>query len=266
MQLTSIHTNIMRIFLRNNFLNIIGLLKKPKPGVHIINAHFVTPDVYKKSDWDIFDDYLKYIQKSCKLISIQEATNTIFTNRFPTKDCLVAFTFDDGFFECHSIIAPLLEKYNCNAAFFVCAKYIDSSSEYQNEFHGRIQTYNKRPMTWNNIIELHNRGHVIGSHTLDHVDMAKLSNDQMIYQLSENKKILESKLDYNCEYFAWTYGQFKHFPSIALKYSLKFHKYIFSATNYKQYFSFQQQVVNRRHIEPFWPKGHINYFLSVDKK
>lgn len=256
----------MRNILRSFYLSLFGTFKKPSQGIHILNSHYLTPDLYKETDWSIFDEFLQYISKHCKLITIQEATQLIATRQFSQNECLVAFTFDDGFEECYTTIAPLLEKYNCNAAFFINANYIDSNEEYQQEFHDCIKTWTKKPMSWEQVVELHKRGHVIGSHTLDHVNLAALTENEIEFQIHENKKILKERLNYNCEYFAWTYGQLQHFPEVALKHTLKYHKYIFSGTNYKNYFSFNGKAINRRHIEAFWPKPHIKYFLSAKKQ
>lgn len=256
----------MRTLLRNAYLNIIGSFKNPQPGIHIINAHFVTPGISEESDWLIFEGFLKYLNKHCELITIQEATQLISKRQFSQKECMVAFTFDDGFEECYTTIAPLLEKYNCRGAFFINANYISSGLSYQNQFNERTKTYTKKPMLWEQVIDLHKRGHVIGSHTLDHVNMAELLENELELQLDTNKKILEEKLNYKCDYFAWTYGQLQHFPEVALNQTLKYHKYIFSGTNYKNYFSFNGKAINRRHIEAFWPKSHIKYFLSTKKQ
>lgn len=255
----------MRSFLRNVFLNSMGGVLRPQSGIHILNAHFVTPQTPSENDWEIFESFLKFLSRRCKFITIQEAVRLIEYRKFPIKECLVAFTFDDGFEECHTTIAPLLEKYDCNAAFFINANYIESGKAYQQEFHNRINTYTKRPMSWQQVKDLHQRGHVIGSHTLDHVNMKTLNEEELDYQLMVNKTILEQKLDYSCSYFAWTYGQLQHFQEKALEQTLKYHQYIFSGTNYKQYFSYNGQVINRRHLEAYWPKNHINYFLSSKK-
>lgn len=245
----------------------MGTLKKPKPGVHIINSHYVTPKVVDiVRDTKVFEDYLQYLNNFATFITLEEATKRIIESNIPNDKVLIAFTFDDGFEECYSIIAPLLEKHNTRGAFFINANYIGSSEDYKNDFNKRVAIQTKKPMSWQQIIDLHKRGHLIGSHNLDHANFAELSLKEIEFQLLENKKILEEKLNYSCDYFAWTYGQLQHFPDSALELTLKYHPYIYSGTNYKNYFSFKGKVLNRRHQEAFWPNKHNRYFLAVNKK
>ena len=256
----------MRALLRNIYLNCSGTFKKPRAGIHIINAHYVTPNRIEKSDTILFDDFLCFLETSSRLITLQEATNRVVCSDIPDDESLIAFTFDDGFSECFSTIAPILEKHNCNAGFFINSNYIESDEAYRMTFNKRINTFTKNPMNWSQVLNLHNRGHIIGSHTTDHYNMAELNQKELRLQISENKEILERNLNYKCEYFAWPYGRMEHFTDNVMKVTREFHPYIFSGTNYKSYFSMQNNVINRRHIEPFWPHAHINHFLSTKKK
>lgn len=256
----------MRAFLRNTYLNIIGTIKKPKPGVHIINSHFVKPKVVDLvRDTKVFEDYLQYLNQFAKFITLQEATKRILDNNIPDDEVLITFSFDDGFEECYTIIAPILEKYNTKGAFFINANYIESNDAYQREFHKRVSSSTKFPMSWLQVEDLHGRGHLIGSHNLDHTNFASLTTNEIEFQLQENNNILEERLNYHCEYFAWTYGQLQNFPESLLNMTLKYHTYIYSGTNYKNYFSYNGKVINRRHQEPFWPFSHIRYFIANNK-
>src|SRR5690554_445825 len=165
----------MRAFLRNIYLQFMGNASRPKSGIHILNSHFVTPHLLDLSrDAQIFDDFLFYLRSFSTFITLEEATNIITSNSIPTNKVLVAFTFDDGFEECHSVIAPLLEKYNTRGAFFINANYIESSIEYQKSYHTRVNSKTKLPMTWKQVKQLHSNGHIIGSHNLDHVNFAEM--------------------------------------------------------------------------------------------
>ena len=256
----------MRAIIRNLYLNIAGGFLHPQPGVHIINSHFV-----KNSELNLFEDiaifkkFIEFLTKRCELIKIEKAVEMISNDNLVDRP-YIAFTFDDGFEECYSVVASVLESYGCNAAFFINSNYIESTNEYQVGFNKRIKVHSKKPMNWNEIKELSNRGHIIGSHTLDHMNLSELSEKELVNQLSIDKNKIESELGIKCDYFAWPYGQKSHFSDIALKYAKRYFKFIFSGTDYKNYFSFNGNVINRRHIEPNWPFNHINYFLSVNKK
>lgn len=245
----------------------MGRLKKPQPGIHIINSHYVTPNfVNLDRDIKIFDNYLTYLNKWAQFITLEEATERILKKDIPSQEVLIAFTFDDGFEECYTVIAPLLEKYNTRGAFFINGNYIESTQDYQNLFHQRVTSKTKKPMNWEQVKELHEKGHLIGSHNLDHTNFADLNDDEIETQVKVNKLILELKLNFQCEYFAWTYGQIENFPDNALQIVKKYHSYIFSGTNYKEYHSLNREVINRRHQEAFWPYTHNKYFLSINKK
>lgn len=257
----------MRLLLRNILLNILGTLKKPKPGIHIINSHYVTPGVLDESrDSKTFDKFVENLNSIGEMTSIEKVIHDLIEKKWTKKNLQFILTFDDGFEECYTVIAPILEKYNCRGMFFINSNYISSDDTYQSEFQERIHLTTKKPMSWSQVIDLHKRGHTIGSHTLDHYNLAEITNEDIEIQIIKNKQILEEKLNYKCESFAWPYGRLKDFPSFALETAKKHHKYIFSSANYQYYFSENDEVINRRHLEPFWPELHVNYFLSALKK
>src|SRR5690554_5571026 len=166
---------IMRSLLRHIYLNFASTIKSVKPGIHIINSHYINSDVLnQKKDYQTFEEYLQYLQGLGRLINVEEATNKIFNKNIPKDELQIAFTFDDGYEECYTVIAPLLEKYGCRGAFFINANYIESSIEYQKSYHTRVNSKTKLPMTWKQVKQLHSNGHIIGSHNLDHVNFAEM--------------------------------------------------------------------------------------------
>jgi peptidoglycan/xylan/chitin deacetylase (PgdA/CDA1 family) len=198
-------------------------------------------------------------------VRIEAAVEQI-TRKITTQACLVSLTYDDGFEECHSVIAPALEEFKTNAAFFINGNFINGDLEYKRNFIDNIvKTPGKLPMNWAQIKDLHDRGHVIGSHTLDHVNMNSKNNEYIGWQLTENKRQIENCTKYPCEFFAYPFGGFKQINNETLSLAEKYHKYIFSTANYGYYYSFNGKVINRRHIESEWPRSHIKYFLSVRK-
>ncbi|MFC4633315.1 polysaccharide deacetylase family protein [Dokdonia ponticola] len=256
----------MRSFIRNVYITLAGTISKPSNEVHLINGHYVTKHVVDKSlHKAIYEEFILYLLSIGDIIPISDALDKI--NKKHTKNSKPYFvlTYDDGFEECFDIMGPILDKHNIKAAFFINANYIESNQDYQNNFNKRIRIETKRPMSWEQITYLHSKGHTIGSHTLDHHNLNKLSLEDIELQIKKNKEILVSKLNYNCDHFAWPYGRISDFSEEALEITSKYHKYIYSGTNYKFYHSFNNRVYNRRHLEADWKKSYIKYFLSAKK-
>jgi len=49
-------------------------------------------------------------------------------------------------------------------------------------------------MNWDQIRKLHESGHLIGSHTIDHPNVAHLRDEDLNWELTESKRVLEKKL------------------------------------------------------------------------
>jgi len=144
----------MRNFLRNITLSVLGFISKPEPGIHILNAHYMN----LLNDFDKgeqFKKQLKQILKYGELIRIEKAVELI-NNKIKVDKPLVAFTFDDGFLDCYTVIAPILESFDTNAAFFINPNLVECSDSYYEEFSKRATVNNKKIMNWKQIKDLHN--------------------------------------------------------------------------------------------------------------
>jgi len=251
----------MRNLLRNTILSTVGSFKSIAKGIHILNSHYIGRADLPK---EVFYDLLKKLSHQADFIRIEEAVTAI-QNKTHQNQKLIAFTFDDGFEECYTKIAPVLSDFNTNAAFFINPGFIDGDEKYINNFNQNIVHVNKKPMTWQMIQELHQHGFIIGNHTLDHVRLVGLTDKELHQQINVAKNRIEEQLQSSCAYLAWTYGKNSDIDEKALNHCLKQHQYIFGGDNYTQYYSFNNHVLNRRHIEGNWPLSHISYFLSEPK-
>lgn len=252
----------MKKIIRNTLLSTLGNFKNIANGVHILNSHYIARNDLPK---EVFYDLLKQLSKNADFIKIEDAVEAI-RNKTHSNQKLIAFTFDDGFEECYTKIAPVLSEFKTNAALFINPGFIDGNAAYCSNFCKNIVHINKKPMTWEMIKKLHQQGYVIGNHTQDHVRLVGLNEQQLQQQIIIAKKRIEEQLNSPCEYFAWTYGKNTDIDEKALKLALENHQFVFSSDNYTNYFSFNNSVFNRRHIEGNWPISHINYFLSKAKK
>lgn len=254
----------LRMFLRNFALDIISFNAKPAAGIHILNGHTICRSGNPSED--IFRAQLKKLNRVSTFIKVEDAVELI-CKREKTNDTLIAFTFDDGFDECSTIIAPTLEEFNTNGLFFINPNFVEGDKEYINNFTNNIvMTPGKNPMRWDDILKIQKTGHIIGAHTMDHYMINSNDISELESQIGNCKGIIESKLGVPCEYFAFPYGKLEHANQASIDIATKYYKYVFSQSDYKNYFSYDGRVINRRHFEPFWPVRHVKYFISHQKK
>ena len=89
----------------------------------------------------------------------------------PVPDHLVVLTFDDAALTHVTYVAPLLRKYGFGATFFVC------------EFREPSFADKSKYMSWAQIRQLHRWGFEVGSHTLTHRHVNKLTAAELTAEL-----------------------------------------------------------------------------------
>ncbi|WP_242510066.1 polysaccharide deacetylase family protein [Hymenobacter persicinus] len=87
--------------------------------------------------------------------------------RRPVPDKLVVLTFDDAALSHATYVAPLLRKYGFGATFFVC------------EFREPAFADKTKYMSWAQIKDLQRQGFEVGSHTLTHKHVNRMSAAQI---------------------------------------------------------------------------------------
>jgi peptidoglycan/xylan/chitin deacetylase (PgdA/CDA1 family) len=102
----------------------------------------------------------------------------------------IIITFDDGHLSNYMWALPLLKKYKFTATFFVVPAWVGT------------EPY----MTWDQIRELAKSGMEIGSHTLTHPFLIKLSLQQIKSEFADSKRRIEDKIQQPCDYVAIPYG------------------------------------------------------------
>lgn len=260
-----------RQFLRNLVLDVLGAFSSPAPGIHILNGHRIIPQAGRgtSADRERFSRLLAGLSRHCDFVKIERAIELI-TNHIPVNRPTVAFTFDDGFEDCHSSIAPVLESFGTNALFFINPNFADAgemhNQEYIDNFTGiTTDSPGKSPMSWSQMKDLIRRGFLIGAHTMDHNIPEHGTETELIYQIKACRQRIEERLEVPCDHFAWPYGRITDINDKALSIACQTYQYVFSQSDYKHYFSFGGKVINRRHFEPWWPARHLHYFLSCKK-
>lgn len=122
----------------------------------------------------------------------------------------VVLTFDDGYEDNYTEAFHLLKKYNFKATIYIVLnrfnenwatdKDLDKSSNELNS-EKMLNDEQVRIMIESGLVE-------IGSHTLDHVNLPKISNEQKFKQIKESKEKIEDIFSIKCNSFAYPFGFF----------------------------------------------------------
>jgi peptidoglycan/xylan/chitin deacetylase (PgdA/CDA1 family) len=165
--------------------------------IPVLMYHEVTdyPEIKKKIR-RIDPDY------SLSISSFKEHMDCLFEQGYQTISCdellnhqvhakkQCVLTFDDGLVGNYHFAFPILKEYGFKATIFVV---VDGVSM------GRF-------MNWEQLHELSENGFSIQSHTMTHADLSMLTEQEIIYELSESKKIIEKKVGKEVKYLSLPFG------------------------------------------------------------
>ena len=110
----------------------------------------------------------------------------------PLPEKPVLLTFDDGYQDAFTALFPILQKRRIPAVIFLITDYIGKKEGY---------------LTWEQVYQMKQSGLVdFGSHTCGHLRLRSLEEKDILYQLTESKKVLEEKLNVPCLAFCYPFG------------------------------------------------------------
>lgn len=140
----------------------------------------------------------KIYNRGLRLCSVQEYFKT------KSKDNLVVCTFDDGYENVFKNALPVLRKYGFTATVYICPDLIGKSNDWNHK-----DEVNRWHLTHEMILQLVDSGWEIGSHGLSHMNLRRLSEQELLNNLIDSKKMLE--IYGTIESFCYPYGAFNGF-------------------------------------------------------
>lgn len=157
-------------------------IRNTKPGVYSVPI-------------ETFKDQMKVLSDSGYQAITPDQYYAYLTTGAPLPEKPVMITFDDNDIDHYTVGAVELEKYGFKGVFFIM----------------RITIGKPRYMTKEQIRELSDKGHVIGSHTWDHHRVTDYTQEDWEKQVTETTEKLEEITGKKVEYFAYPFGLWKPF-------------------------------------------------------
>lgn len=122
---------------------------------------------------------------------------------------LLHVTFDDAYRSVANAL-PVLERLRLPATVFACSGFADGGRVLDvPELAMEAAAYPDElaTMTWDALVSLVDRGVEVGSHTVTHAHLTRLSDAELVRELGESRERMEARLGRRCRYLAYPYGE-----------------------------------------------------------
>lgn len=114
------------------------------------------------------------------------------------RKAAVSYSFDDGTMGHYLVVAPLLEKYGFRGTFAVVPGWTADDPTKAEGFAGSKAYTTKFPVgrlvSWSEWREVASRGHEISNHGLMHRQLPDLTDDQLVREVEEGRRIITEKV------------------------------------------------------------------------
>lgn len=171
----------------------------------LILMYHGTPTV-KNRDTSIYCVTADNFQRQLDLLKDQGWTTKCIADlpnidSFPDKT--VILTFDDGYLDNYTgAYLPLLER-DMTATWYIVSNLIGNKADWLKSSSSETAMLDK-----NQLMKMAQSGMEIGSHTLSHADLSKISSARQKNEIMDSKKQLEDLLSLSVKSFAYPYGQY----------------------------------------------------------
>lgn len=150
----------------------------------------------------LFADEMKYLADNGYTTITLDDLKVYFTEGKKVLTKSVILTFDDGYHDFYTKAFPIIEKYHLKATIFIATAWLDRPNYLSLD---QLQKLLKSSFI------------TIGSHTINHPDLTKLSHKEVDDELKTSKKYLEEKLGIKITSFAYPFGSYNKRMLIKVK-------------------------------------------------
>ena len=123
----------------------------------------------------------------------------------------LAVTFDDAYRSVHEHARPVLDGLGIAATVFAPTRWVSAAEPMPlaaAEWRGTPHEPELRCMTWDELGELGDAGWEIGSHTVSHPMLTRLSDEALAGEMADSRAAIEAALGRECRSHAYPYGDF----------------------------------------------------------
>jgi len=190
-------------FIRNQYLKL-----RNKPVARFIGFHDIMPN-----NQAVFEKNLNVLKNKTNVISL----NDFFIGRLVSDKINTVITFDDGYDSWITTALPILKKLCLPATFFVSSGFIGLSKDAEAHFL-KTNLFKKLPnrkisgsLNNDDLKKIVDSGFTIGGHTVNHVDLGLIKDEQKLnYEIMKDKFALEKIIGTEINFFSYPTGVYNN--------------------------------------------------------
>lgn len=272
-EIKSLKPEGLRGKLRKYALNGLCLLDKlygiqnalNKPRVQFLYIHHVFRD-----EEIALERLLKSLSLNHEFLSYSDSVTKILEGKIDKP--YICISSDDGL-KNNIRAAEILNKYNTRACFFINPAIVGNTSFHEIKTHckNRLNFPPVEFMDWKDIEKIQKMGHEIGSHTMEHINVAATEKSIFIDDCYKSFEILTKQCG-EAKHFAFPYGRFFHFNEIGRD-TVFDSGFISCATaergchvTHDRLLLKEELYIRRDHIVLDWNLDHVFHFLANNSK
>ncbi len=242
-------------------LNYIYKLKHQHLKYFGVNGGILPIILHNVSSYDFnaCEKLLTTLKKSYSFIDPKDFAEYInSSNRISGVQLML--TFDDGFYSSKLVAEKILEPLDIKAVYFVTTEFIDERHSKSIRKFIKKQLFDgalisdsvideMKPMSWEDVEWLMERGHMIGSHTCSHSRLSSIKNTQKLeYEIIVSAEKITEKLGCSVDFFAFPFGDIHSISPVALSMAGKKYKFVFSGIRGKNSHNTNRLTIRREAV------------------
>ncbi len=151
-----------------------------------------------------FNAQMLWLKSHARVVSLDE----MLRGRTCVNSSLrCVISFDDGYANLYENAFPILKRLAFPAVAYIPAGVIGETNQRPPSDQKGLSCYEDM-LSWGQVREMSERGVTIGSHSFDHVDLAKLSEREAFDQLQRSRILITERTGQTCDHFAYPWGSF----------------------------------------------------------
>jgi peptidoglycan/xylan/chitin deacetylase (PgdA/CDA1 family) len=216
-----------------------------------------------------FRRQLTYLKNFGDFITMDQAVE-IINSTVPIKGRHFCVSFDDGFENCYTNMVEITDQLNVPVIIYLPTSFIGLDAANQIDYDkmksfypgmGRAVPF----LNWKQCREMLQHQVSFGSHTVDHVNLAVLSEEEIAKELMESKQKIELELGISCKHFASPFGTpGKFFDPVTIGKVARSVGFISVASTKrgKMYNNTNAFLIQRDHLLANWGNYQLKYFFG----